>query len=52
ATKGQRFVPSNMKAALDEAELSNALYETKYELGSRPDWVSIPLTRLEHLAQG
>ncbi|MCW2973853.1 MAG: 1,4-alpha-glucan branching enzyme [Thermoleophilia bacterium] len=52
ATMGQKFVPGDMKAALDEADLSNALYETKYELGSRPDWVSIPLTRLERLAQG
>ena len=52
ATKGRSFVPSDLKSALDEAELGNALYETKYELGSRPDWVSIPLTRLTKLAQG
>jgi maltose alpha-D-glucosyltransferase/alpha-amylase len=52
ATAGRSFVPTDMKAALDEAELGNAIYETKYELGSRPDWVSIPLTRLAKLAQG
>ncbi|MCW2961050.1 MAG: 1,4-alpha-glucan branching enzyme [Thermoleophilia bacterium] len=44
------FVPKDVPRALDHAELSNALYETSYELGSRPDWVSIPLTRLERLA--
>ena len=44
------FVPKDLPRGLDRAELSNALSEISYELGSRPDWVSIPLTRLERLA--
>ncbi|MCW2922641.1 MAG: trehalose synthase, partial [Thermoleophilia bacterium] len=45
ATQGQRFVPSarDMPAALDLQDLTNAVYETGYELGSRgPDWARIP----------
>lgn len=32
-------------------ELEKALYELTYELGNRPDWVSIPLSALARLAQ-
>jgi maltose alpha-D-glucosyltransferase/alpha-amylase len=45
-------------AALDEvkpllalAELEKALYELRYELGSRPGWVGIPLAGLLALAR-
>jgi maltose alpha-D-glucosyltransferase/alpha-amylase len=45
-------------AALDEvrpllalAELEKALYELRYELGSRPGWVGIPLAGLRALAR-
>ncbi|MCW2923020.1 MAG: hypothetical protein JWM98_424, partial [Thermoleophilia bacterium] len=52
---GQRFVPSarDMPAALDLQDLTNAVYETGYELGSRgPDWARIPVSRLERIAFG
>lgn len=51
ATAGQRFrhARSELGPELREAEVANALYETSYELGSRPDWVDIPLGRLRHL---
>lgn len=54
ATSGQGFRHARTELApeLREAELANALYETSYELGSRPDWVDIPLGRLERLASG
>lgn len=51
ATAGASFTPGDaaLPNALRRAELANALYETKYELGSRPDWVDIPLGRLTKL---
>ncbi len=51
ATSDRRFRHARTELApeLREAELSNALYETNYELGSRPDWVDIPLGRITRM---
>jgi predicted trehalose synthase len=32
-------------------ELEKALYELTYELGNRPDWISIPLSALARMAR-
>jgi trehalose synthase-fused probable maltokinase len=54
ATRDQRFrhARTELGPELQQAELANALYETSYELGSRPDWVSIPLERLQRIVTG
>ncbi len=54
ATADRRFrhARSEFVPELREAELANAVYETSYELGSRPDWVSIPLERMRRLLDG
>jgi trehalose synthase-fused probable maltokinase len=54
ATSDRRFrhARTELGPELQQAELANALYETSYELGSRPDWVSIPLARLERIVAG
>jgi maltose alpha-D-glucosyltransferase/alpha-amylase len=54
ATADQRFrhARSEFVPELREAEIANAVYETSYELGSRPDWVGIPLERLRTLLAG
>lgn len=51
-TAGRSFVPdaSSFDSALRRADFANALYETRYELGSRPDWVGVPLNRLGTLS--
>ena len=51
ATSDRRFRHARTELApeLREAELANALYETSYELGSRPDWVDIPLGRIRRM---
>jgi maltose alpha-D-glucosyltransferase/alpha-amylase len=36
--------------ALELFELEKALYETRYELNNRPDWVSIPLAAVLAIA--
>lgn len=43
--------PADQSRALLALELEKALYELTYELGNRPDWVSIPLSALARLAQ-
>jgi maltose alpha-D-glucosyltransferase/alpha-amylase len=43
--------PADQSCALLALELEKALYELVYELGNRPDWVSIPLSALAQLAQ-
>ncbi len=43
--------PADQQRALLALELEKALYELVYELGNRPDWVSIPLSALSRLAQ-
>lgn len=54
ATADRRFrhARSEFVPELREAELANAVYETSYELGSRPDWVTIPLERMRGLLGG
>ncbi len=48
ATAGSAFVPAgdDFAALLDAFVLEKAFYEIAYELGSRPDWVHIPLRAL------
>ena len=46
---GRRLVPSDDKLTdllLEFYELEKVIYEVEYELGSRPDWVGIPLAGL------
>lgn len=54
ATADRRFrhARSELAPELREAEIANAVYETSYELGSRPDWLSIPLERMRRLLDG
>jgi trehalose synthase-fused probable maltokinase len=54
-TAGARFLPSTdagWSALLEALLLAKAGYELRYELGSRPDWVSIPITGLLDLLHG
>ena len=37
-------------ALLDLFELEKALYELRYELDNRPDWVGVPLAGIAALA--
>ncbi len=53
-TDGAAFLPSGDHAwsvLLDALLLSKAAYELRYELGSRPDWVSIPMGGLLELLE-
>jgi predicted trehalose synthase len=53
ATKGRPFLPQDersFKALLEVMVLEKALYEVRYEVQSRPDWVKIPLGYLRELA--
>jgi maltose alpha-D-glucosyltransferase/alpha-amylase len=43
--------PEDLDRVLLALEIEKALYELTYELGNRPDWVSIPLSALARLAQ-
>jgi maltose alpha-D-glucosyltransferase/alpha-amylase len=50
--------PAGLYESLEDArplltlfELEKALYETRYELGNRPDWASIPLRSLNAFTQ-
>lgn len=43
--------PEALERALLALEVEKALYELTYELGNRPDWVSIPLGTLARMAQ-
>jgi trehalose synthase-fused probable maltokinase len=55
ATAGARFLPSTdagWSALLEALLLAKAGYELRYELGSRPDWVSIPIIGLLELLRG
>ena len=43
------LVPDNdvaFRRALDAWELDKALYEVRYELANRPDWLALPLAAL------
>ncbi len=51
-TEGAAFLPADDEAwsiLLDALMLSKVAYELRYEIGSRPDWVGIPLSGLEEL---
>jgi maltokinase len=48
-TRGAAFLPSDdatFDAMLDALELEKMLYEVRYELQNRPDWVRIPVQAL------
>ncbi|MBV9788983.1 MAG: putative maltokinase, partial [Chloroflexi bacterium] len=50
-TSGAAFVPKQpdlLRAALAVFELEKALYELRYELNNRPDWLLIPLRGIQH----
>lgn len=55
ATAGASFVPGDpaqFRAALAVFELEKALYELKYELNNRPDWLPIPLSGIQRTLAG
>ena len=43
--------PITRQAALAAFEVHKALYEVRYELGNRPDWLDIPLNALRRIAR-
>lgn len=50
-TDGAAFVPDQpdlLQATLAVFELEKALYELRYELNNRPDWLLIPLRGIQH----
>ncbi|MGC4106028.1 MAG: hypothetical protein QM753_06695 [Thermomicrobiales bacterium] len=50
---GMTLVPTDVAtfdAALHILEIEKSLYEARYELNNRPDWLDIPLSALHHLA--
>lgn len=50
-TSAAAFVPRQpdlLQAALAVFELEKALYELRYELNNRPDWLLIPLRGIQH----
>ncbi len=54
STVDQRLLPageSGLERLLELFELERLLYEVRYELGNRPDWVSIPAQGLERLLE-
>jgi maltose alpha-D-glucosyltransferase/alpha-amylase len=54
ATEGLASVPSDpasFRALLDLFLIEKALYELRYEIANRPDWVAIPLRGLLELAR-
>jgi maltokinase len=49
ATKGAAFMPADAESfdvTLRAMELEKVLYEVRYELQNRPDWVRIPVQAL------
>jgi maltose alpha-D-glucosyltransferase/alpha-amylase len=49
---GRRLVPKEDAVTdllLEFYELEKVIYEVEYELGSRPDWVRIPLIGLQRI---
>jgi len=54
ATHGVSSVPGDdaaFRALLDFFVLEKALYELRYEVANRPDWVDIPLRGLMEVAR-
>ena len=52
ATRGARFLPQSDKdfeVRLAAFELEKLLYEVRYEMQNRPDWVRIPVQALLNL---
>jgi maltose alpha-D-glucosyltransferase/alpha-amylase len=54
ATRGANLYAdfADVRDLLELAELEKALYELRYELGNRPDWVGIPLEGVLMLSAG
>jgi maltose alpha-D-glucosyltransferase/alpha-amylase len=48
-TSGLYASDADFRALLDLFELEKALYELKYELNNRPDWVRWPLAGIRRL---
>jgi predicted trehalose synthase len=40
----------DLRMAITALELEKAIYECRYELGNRPDWLWLPLSRLVRAA--
>ena len=52
---GLALVPADddaFDAALHILEIEKSLYEARYEVNNRPDWLDIPMSALRHLATG
>ena len=52
ASRDGKFLPTDPKrleTLLSAYLLEKALYELRYELNNRPDWVNIPLEGILHL---
>jgi maltose alpha-D-glucosyltransferase / alpha-amylase len=43
--------PESFRSTLDLFLLEKALYELRYEIANRPDWIDIPLTGLTELLE-
>jgi len=54
ATSGSGLYGSfdDMRGLLELAEMEKVLYELRYELDNRPDWIHIPLQGLDALLKG
>jgi maltose alpha-D-glucosyltransferase/alpha-amylase len=43
---------SDIEVLLDALLLEKAIYELRYEINNRPDWVRIPIQGILHLLEG
>ena len=54
AADGAAFLPASrddLDALLDAFQLEKAVYELRYEVANRPDWVPIPLQGVRQLLE-